>query len=143
MRYRGIGKLEQEVRMADNGAVISGIYAAFAKGDVPAVLDALDAQVEWREADGFPIPGTFVGPDGVLNGVFMQLGNYWDGFSVTPDEVVASGDRVVSFGHYAGTNKKTSKAFRVPFAHSWRMKDGKVTHFQQYTDTHLIQETMK
>jgi len=54
-----------------------------------------------------------------------------------------SGERVVSFGHYAGTNKKTGKAFRVPFAHAWRMKDGKVTHFQQYTDTHVVQETMK
>jgi uncharacterized protein len=129
--------------MADNGAVISGIYAAFAKGDVPAVLGALDAQIEWREADGFPISGTFVGPDAVLNGVFMQLGNIWDGFSVTPDEVVASGERVVGLGHYAGTNKKTGKAFRVPFAHAFRMKDGKVTHFQQYTDTHIVQETLK
>jgi ketosteroid isomerase-like protein len=129
--------------MADNGAIISGIYAAFAKGDMPAVLAALDAQVEWREADGFPITGTFVGHDALVNGVFMQLGNYWDGFSVTPDEVVASGDRVVSFGHYAGTNNKTGKSFRVPFAHAWRMKDGKATHFQQYTDTHLVQETLK
>jgi ketosteroid isomerase-like protein len=110
---------------------------------VPAVLDALDAQVEWREADGFPIQGTFVGPDAVLNGVFMQLGNYWDGFSVTADEVVVSGERVVSLGHYAGTNKNTGKAFRVPFAHAWRTKDGKVTHFQQYTDTHLVQEAGK
>jgi hypothetical protein len=129
--------------MADNGAVISGIYAAFAKGDVPTVLGALDAQIEWREAEGFPIQGTFVGPDAVLNGVFMQLGNYWDGFSVTADEVVVSGDRVVSFGHYAGTDKKTGKAFRAAFAHAWRLKDGKVTHFQQYTDTHLIHEAMK
>lgn len=129
--------------MSDNGAIIDGIYAAFAKGDVPAVLAALDAQVEWREADGFSTPGTFVGPDAVLNGVFMQLGNQWDGFSVTPDEVVVSGERVVSFGHYAGTSTKTGKAFRVPFAHAWRMKDGKVTHFQQYTDTHLVQEAMK
>jgi hypothetical protein len=129
--------------MADNGAIVSNIYAAFAKGDVPAVLGALDPKIEWREADGFPITGTYVGPDAVLNGVFMQLGTYWDGFSVTPDEVVASGERVVSFGHYAGTSTKTGKSFRVPFAHAWRIKDGKVTHFQQYTDTHLVQETLK
>ncbi len=129
--------------MANNGAVISGMYAAFAKGDVPAVLGALDAKVEWREADGFPTRGTFVGPDAVLNGVFMPLPNDWDGLSVTADEVVVSGERVVSFGHYAGTNKKTGKAFRVPFAHAWRMKDGKVTDFQQYTDTHIVQEAMR
>ena len=128
--------------MADNGAVISDMYAAFGRGDVPAFLAALDPKVEWREADGFPTPGTFVGPDALVNGVFVPLMAEWDGFTVTPDEVVVSGERVVSFGHYAGTNKKTGKSFRAPFAHSWRFKDGKVTHFQQYTDTHLVREAM-
>jgi ketosteroid isomerase-like protein len=129
--------------MADNSAIISGMYAAFAKGDVPAVLGTLDPKVEWTDAEGFPTGGTFVGPDAVLNSVFMPLVNDWDGFTVTPDEVIASGDRVVSLGHYTGTNKKTGKSFKVPFAHAWRMKDGKVTHFQQYTDTHIVQEAMK
>lgn len=129
--------------MADNGAIISDLYGAFAKGDVPAVLAGLDPKVEWRDADGFPTGGTWVGPDAVLNGVFMPLVTDWDGFSVTPDEVVVSGERVVSFGHYTGTNKKTGKSFHAPFAHAWRLKEGKVTHFQQYTDTHLVQEAMK
>ena len=129
--------------MADNGEIISGAYAAFAKGDVPAVLGVLDPKVEWQDADGFPTGGTYVGPDAVLNGVFMPLVTDWDGFTVAPDEVVASGERVVSFGHYSGTNKKTGKSFRVPFAHAWRVKDGQVTHFQQYTDTHIVQEAMK
>src|SRR5438132_1138977 len=40
--------------MADNGAIISGLYASFAKGDVPAVLGELDPNVEWREADPLP-----------------------------------------------------------------------------------------
>lgn len=129
--------------MADNGAIISGMYSAFAKGDVPAVLAGFDAKIEWRDADGFPTGGTYVGPDAVLNGVFMPLVTDWDGFAVTPDEVVVSGERVVAFGHYAGKNKKTGKSFGAPFAHAWRVKDGKVTHFQQYTDTHIVQEAMK
>lgn len=54
-----------------------------------------------------------------------------------------AGERVVSFGHDSGTYKKTGKSFRVPFAHAWRVKDGKVTHFQQYTDVHFVQEAMK
>jgi ketosteroid isomerase-like protein len=130
--------------MADNGTMISGMYAAFAKGDVPAVLAGFDSNIEWRDADGFPTGGTYIGPDAVLNGVFMPLVTDWDGFTVTADEVVVSGERVVALGHYDGTYKKTGKSIiRVPFAHAWRMKDGKVTHFQQYTDTHLVQEAMK
>ena len=125
--------------MADNGALISALYASFAKGDVPAVLGALDPKVEWREADGFPYAGTYNGPDAVLKGVFMPLGTDWDGFTVIPDEIVASGDRVIGMGHYAGKYKATGKSFRTPFAHAWRLVDGKVVNFQQYTDTAVVQ----
>jgi hypothetical protein len=129
--------------MADNGALISGLYASFAKGDVPAVLGALDQKVEWREADGFPYAGTYNGPDAVLNGVFMPLGTEWDGFTVTPDEIVVSGDRVIAMGYYAGTYKATGKSFRAQFAHAWRLADGKVVNFQQYVDTALVQEAIR
>ncbi len=129
--------------MADNGACISGLYASFAKGDVPAVLGALDPKVEWREADGFPYAGTYKGPDAVLQGVFMPLGTDWDGFTVIPDEIVASGDRVIAMGHYAGKYKATGKSFRTPFAHAWRLSDGKVVNFQQYTDTAVVQEATR
>ena len=38
------------------------IYAAFARGDLSAVLAALAPNVSWTEAEGFPYGGTFVGP---------------------------------------------------------------------------------
>ena len=37
----------------ENMDIIRGLYDAFARGDIPAVLGSLDADVEWREADGF------------------------------------------------------------------------------------------
>ena len=130
--------------MSDNGAIISGLYASFAKGDVPAVLAVLDPKVEWLEAEDFPaLGGTYNGPDAVLNGVFIPLGTDLDGFTVTPDEIVASGDRVVAMGHYAGTYKATGKSFRTPFAHAWRIANGKVVNFHQYTDTAIIQEASR
>ena len=112
--------------MSDSATIIRGLYDSFAKGDVPAVLAALDPAIEWTEAEGFPYGGTYKGPDAVLNGVFVPLGTDWDGFSVTPDEIVASGDRVIAMGHYAGTYKATGKSFRTPFAHAWRLTGGKV-----------------
>lgn len=127
--------------MSDNGAIISGMYASFAKGDVPAVLAWFDPKIEWHEADGFPsLGGIYNGPDAVLNGVFIPLGTNWDGFTVTPDEIVASGDRVIAMGHYAGKYKATGKSFRTPFAHAWRFANGKIVNFHQYTDTAIVQE---
>lgn len=66
--------------------VVKGMYEAFAKGDIPAVVAALDPQVEWWEAENFIYDkgNPYIGPEAVLNGVFMRIGNEWTGFSVSP-----------------------------------------------------------
>lgn len=128
--------------MADQAGLIRGIYDAFARGDVPAVLGALAPDIRWTEADGFPYAGTYTGPDAVLNGVFMRLGTEWDGFAAVPAEHVAQGDTVVSIGTYSGTYKATGKRMEVPFAHVWQVKDGKIVRFRQFTDTALVQAAL-
>ncbi|HEY7457451.1 MAG TPA: nuclear transport factor 2 family protein [Xanthobacteraceae bacterium] len=125
--------------MADNSTIMKELYASFAKGDVPAVLEGFDPNIEWIEPEGMPYAGTHKGRDAVLNNVFMTLGTDWDGFSVTPYEYVASGDRVITLVHLTGTYKKTGKSVRAQSVHAWRLKDGKPTHFQQYTDTAIVQ----
>jgi ketosteroid isomerase-like protein len=42
---------------------------------------------------------------------------------------------VVALGRYGGANKATGKALDAQFAHVWRVKNGKLAGFQQYTDT--------
>jgi uncharacterized protein len=37
--------------MADNVALVRGVYEAFAKGDVQTVVGVLDGKVEWYEAE--------------------------------------------------------------------------------------------
>ena len=44
---------DKAVSMGKNGDIVKGLYDAFAKGDVPAVLGAFDSGIQWREADGF------------------------------------------------------------------------------------------
>ena len=45
--------------------------------------------IQWTEADGFPLAGTYVGPQAVLEGVFMRLGEIGDDFAVVPEQFVA------------------------------------------------------
>jgi ketosteroid isomerase-like protein len=120
-----------------NVDVVRGIYEAFGKGDVPAVLGALDPAVEWWEAEGFIYAdgNPYRGPDAVLQGVFARLMSDWDGFAVTPEGVLDAGDTIVGHGYYTGTHKQTGKAVRAQFAHMFRIRDGKVHRFRQYTDT--------
>ena len=129
--------------MSNNTDIIRNVYDAFGKGDIPTVLGSMDPNVEWREADGFPYAGTYVGPDAVLQGVFMRLGSEWDGFRAEPDEVLDAGDTVVGLGYYSGRYKATGKEFRAQFAHVFRLRDGKIVKFQQHTDTALVQAALR
>jgi len=126
-----------------NGEIISGMYEAFATGNVPAVLGAFDDNIEWNEAEGFMYGGTYTGPNAVLENVFMKLATEWEGFSVAADKIVDGGDgNVISTGTYTGKFLGTGKSIKVPFAHEWELRDGKVTKFRQYTDTAVIERDL-
>lgn len=38
----------------DNVSLLKSLYAAFGRGDVPAVLGAMSPEVRWYEAEGNP-----------------------------------------------------------------------------------------
>jgi ketosteroid isomerase-like protein len=120
-----------------NVELIRGLYAAFAKGDVPTVLGSMSPDMEWREADGFLYAdgNPYVGPNAILNGVFMRLATEWKGFAANPEHFHDAGDSVIVTGRYTGVYHATGKSLNAQFAHFWTVKDGKATHFQQYTDT--------
>jgi ketosteroid isomerase-like protein len=121
----------------ENANFIRSLYEAFARGDVPVVLQAMDPAIVWNEAENFPYAdkNPYVGPDAALQGVFMRLATEWDGFRVDLEEVHGAGDVVVATGRYGGAYKKTGTAMRPQFAHVWKLRGGKIVSFQQYTDT--------
>lgn len=117
---------------------IKSLYDAFAKSDIMGVLEVLSADIAWTEAEGFPYGGTYHGPKGVLEGVFMRLGSEWNGFAAVPNEFIDGGDTIVVLGKYSGTYKATGKSFEADFAHVWKLRDGKAAQFVQYVDTLLV-----
>jgi ketosteroid isomerase-like protein len=120
-----------------NADVIRATYAAFARGDVPSVLAAMAPGIVWNEAENFAYAdrNPYVGPEAVLQGVFMRLGGEWNGFSATPEEIIDGGDTIVARGRYGGSYKATGKPINAQFAHVWKLKGGKIISFQQYVDT--------
>ena len=118
-------------------ALVRGIYEAFAAGDVPGVLGRMSPDIVWNEAENFIYAdgNPYRGPEAILNGVFARCIGEWDGFSAIPEEYLDAGDTVVVLGRYRGTNKATGRAMDAQLAHVWRVADGKVVAFQQYTDT--------
>jgi ketosteroid isomerase-like protein len=130
--------------MPDNTALIQSLYQAFAAGDVRAILDALDPAVQWNEAESFIYAdgNPYVGPQAVLTGVFMRIGADFEGFQAIPEKFLSDGDTVAAFGRYRGKYKMTGGTVDAQFVHVFTLANGKVTAFQQYTDTAQFQRVV-
>lgn len=130
--------------MTTNVDLVRSFYAALGQGDVPGLLDLLHAELAWTEAEGFPYySGTWRQPEDVLNKLIVPLMADWDDFSAIAHDFIADGDRVVSLGIYGGVSKATGKTMRAPFAHVWRIADGKLQRFDMYADTLLVARAMQ
>jgi ketosteroid isomerase-like protein len=130
----------------DNVNFVRNLYDAFGRGDIPAVLGAMSSKIQWHEAESNPyMPSgeAWVGPDAILNNLFMKLGAEWDGFSVPPKSFYGAGDSVIVEGRYSGRYKATGRTIDAQVCHVWDIKDGKVTRFQQYVDTAKLHDAMK
>jgi ketosteroid isomerase-like protein len=114
---------------------LKGLYAAFGRGDVPAVLAGWADDIEWHEAEGMPYGGVYRGGEAVVANVFGPITTDVEGFAVTPEEFVGSGDTVAALVRYTGTGKVTGKTLDVPVVHVWDIRDGKITRFRQFIDT--------
>lgn len=122
--------------MTSNKEIIAGAYVSFSKGDVPSVLAVMDPKIEWTEAEGWPLySGTLVGPQAVVDGVFMRVGEIGENFALEVTQLVAEGDTVVALGTCSWNRKGSGEPAEVKIAHVWTLADGKVTRFQQHVDT--------
>jgi ketosteroid isomerase-like protein len=99
--------------------------------------------ISWTEAKGFPYAGTYIGLESIIKNVFSRLGSEWIDYKFTPEDYVASDDKVVAYGTYTGTYKITNKSFTARVAHVWKLKDGKIISFEQFVDSKIVNNSMK
>jgi ketosteroid isomerase-like protein len=130
--------------MATPVDTVTRFYDALGRGDVAAVLELMDPQIEWTEAERFPYySGTWRGPDAVLANLLVPLSRDWDSFSARADDFISDGDRVVSLGAYTGSYRETGRSISAPFAHIWTVRGDKLARFRMYTDTAKVLEALK
>jgi ketosteroid isomerase-like protein len=126
--------------MADRTEIVAEIYQAFGAGD-GARLGELLADTHWVEAEGLPYGGTYRGFGEIAENVFGPIGRDVHGFTAVPEEIMPAGDdKVLALGTYRGTGAAGEMA--APYAHLWTVRDGQITHFVQYADTHLFRQAI-
>ena len=117
---------------------VDNVYKAFAKGDIPMVLGLLDEKVVWNEAEGNALAdgNPYIGPEAVLNGVFVRLGEEHEYFNLKDIELHNMyNDKVLATLRYDAKRKSNGALYDAQVAHLWTLKSGKVVAFQQYVDT--------
>ena len=122
---------EENVQTAKEG------YAAFGRGDVPAILELLTDDIEWIEpgpADVLPAAGTYRGKEEVA-GFFATLGENLEIHKFEPHEFIAQGDHLVVLIHFESTVKRTGREVTGHEAQVWTFKGGKLARFEAFSDT--------
>lgn len=125
-----------------NAAVVGGVYEAFGRGDIPAVLAALHDDVEW-DVFAQPTAAQEAGIEYLLprhgreavGAFFAALAPLeFHGFGV--GDIIASGNRVAVEITTDIEVRATGKRFQDLEIHLWTLDDdGRVTHLQHVMDT--------
>jgi len=116
-----------------NVSTVRGAYDAFARQDIPAVLAAMDPEIDWYSPDELPYGGRFHGLQEVV-AYFQALAGAFDSLVVVPDRVLDAGeDHVVIEGRdrvvVAGA------PLEIGFLHLATLRAGKIVEFREYTDS--------
>ena len=125
----------------DNTATVEAIYAAFGRGDVPAILSQLHENVAWEQwaghsaqEAGVPWLSARKGSAAVA-GFFQVISTMkFHGFQVL--SLMAGGNQVAS-EILLDVELPNGTRFQDEEMHLWTFDDqGKVTRFRHYIDTH-------
>ena len=124
----------------DNVQLVQSIYAAFARGDLEFIVAACDPNILWiSNVDPalLSFGGERRGRDGVRS-YFRELAAniYFD--SYRPRELFAGPDFVAVFGRSISHSTATGDPFEDDWMHLFQIRNGKVTEFRVFNDTHAL-----
>jgi ketosteroid isomerase-like protein len=124
--------------MRSNLEIIRDHYAASDRRDLADMLADVAPDARWTEMAGFPCAGTWIGPEQITEHVFAALGAEWDPFTFALEQLIDGGERIVALGDYKGTHRTTGKSMQARVTHVWKLSQGRIVAFEQFTDTLLV-----
>ena len=126
-----LGACSADSRQNNDAMVIEAAragYDAFATGDMEAWAATQAPDAQWEMPKGFPYGGNYVGPQQVIDEVFMPIGELWPDFKVEPTAFHAAGNVVFI------ETKMTAGGVTSDSIHKAVIENGKYAAFQVYDD---------
>lgn len=118
-----------------NLEVVRTGYEKFGSGDVEGLLKLFANDIKWTvpEIENAAFAGSRQGLESVGE-FFKQLTDGEDITAFEPLEFIAQNDRVVVLGRSEVTVRETGRGYKTDWVHVFRLKDGKVTEFNEFFD---------
>ena len=132
--------------MSSPTEIVQQAYAAFGRGDVPAILAALTDDVEWRfhasQSTGIPYGGTFTGKKEV-EAWFATLAQNDEIQQFEPREFLEGPNHVTVLGWERVRPLHNGSAFDGEWVHVFTLKGGKISRWIGTADTAARQAALK
>jgi uncharacterized protein len=122
--------------MSDPLTLVQTAYAAFGRGDIPALLDLLADDVEWRFVGdrAAPYTGTVRGRAQVAEW-FGAVVAADDIQAFEPREFLAGPGHVTVVGWERTITRPSGGSFDTLWVHVWQARDGRLARFLGIYDT--------
>ena len=123
--------------MKTNQQIVEGIYAAFAQGNVPFILENVAENFTWQDPNNFaivPHGGIYSGRTEFLN-FFRQLDADTATLSFDVSDYATASNLVVAIGQHSVQAKKTGKPLTFEWTMVWRFENGVPVSGRSYYDT--------
>lgn len=116
--------------------VVRQAYQAFGRGDVPAILNLVADQVDWRflGAKRLPYTGAFKSKAEVGRW-FASIAEVDDVQGFEPREFIDGGEHVTVLGWERTAARPGGKVFETEWVHVFTVRGGKITRFYGIYDT--------
>jgi uncharacterized protein len=122
----------------DNVKVIQGVYEAFGRGDVAAILEAVTDDVDWAseaaDAKAAPWYGVRRGRVGVA-AFFDGFGSTMEVEEFTPTVFAATDTEVLTVVHFRARVRASGQSVTMDLHHRFTFRDGKIAYYRGTEDT--------
>ena len=108
-------------------------YAALNRNDIPAMVGAIDPQIEWIEPAEYPTGGTYHGLAAVKAHLSKARGSWAEG-SCEPERFIAAGDKVVVFVYVRARLKHGTESREGRLADVYTFRHGKIIQVRSFPD---------
>jgi ketosteroid isomerase-like protein len=111
--------------------VVRGIYAAWARGDLPGPEDLLDERIEYVNPAGAVEPGTRSGLSEFTRAVEKTFES-WETWRACPQRMAVSGDRVAVLVHYRARGRESGVEIEGRESALWTIRAGRAVRYEWF-----------